>query len=382
MLFAFLLVPLLSLSISTDAPWFKILDPKSPEYFAQLYCGTVARGRVTIELNKMPVDYVGFAQGVEEIIRYSKADPAPVLNDEEVSWLTKETSSVLGDWILGKTGEIEQFLSKFLLDLKFLKTTKDKKTTLASLLHDAKHRRLFLVPEKQAKDIKYLKTLPKSPDGLCENLRELLIRSVENPVIIPDLKNKSEIKKAIQDGLTLFDEKDKENYMISHYALAQYLEFEKTKSPDSLTRFFTALEMLWDLNRIHFYDSRYLLGKKTETTQDMRVILASLLKLLNDKGIGNTGNTSELLKSLNLDEIDRKALNEYLNGKITYIFSPRPLQVLAHHLIDDKNRDYETTVFNDINKKPLLKNLCPAIPTLWNFLKARIDMADKNKTKI
>jgi hypothetical protein len=97
MLISLLLNPLLSSSILTDAPWFKILDPKSPEYLAQLYCGTVARGKLTIDLKEWPVDAVGFAQGIEEIIRYSQANPGSGINVAVTRGLGKRS----GDCYMG-----------------------------------------------------------------------------------------------------------------------------------------------------------------------------------------------------------------------------------------------------------------------------------------
>jgi hypothetical protein len=161
-------------SISVDTPLFnRILDPESPDYIPNLYCGTVARGRVNIGKirNEIASDPIGFAQGVEEILRQNK-DGLAFLNTDERNWLRNETWSLLKDTLFGKAPGRKRPLLKMGFSLLVLKTYDMKTTTLTSFLDAAKNHKLIFDPKIQSKTIEVLENLAKSPDTLCETLRQ------------------------------------------------------------------------------------------------------------------------------------------------------------------------------------------------------------------
>jgi hypothetical protein len=92
------------------------------------YCGTVARGRVNIGENRSGVliDAVGFAQGVEEILRRSKTESKPFLNEAERNWIRSETWSLFKDWFFRRTVKIKQSLFTMGISLGKLKTDNTK----------------------------------------------------------------------------------------------------------------------------------------------------------------------------------------------------------------------------------------------------------------
>jgi hypothetical protein len=132
-------------SISVDTPWFNsLLDPASPDYSSNLYCGTVARGRINIGKvrNEIASDPIGFAQGVEEIFRQSQ-DGLAFLNSDERNWLRDETWSLLKDTLFGKAPGRKRSLLKMGFSLLVLKTYDMKTTSLTSLLDAAKKHNLI-----------------------------------------------------------------------------------------------------------------------------------------------------------------------------------------------------------------------------------------------
>jgi hypothetical protein len=231
-MFQAVLLSVIFCSISVDKPWFRILDDQSPDYFTQLFCGTVARGRVNIGEKRSisPVDLLGFFQGVAKILELSEAstDSLPLLNTTELNWLREKMRSSMSDSALTETYP-KNFLRKMLLSLFRLKTYPFKTTTLASLLAAAKKHQLIFDPEIQSKSIEYLKQLPFSPDPLCFYLRQSLIQFVETPILIPDFQDKDYIRHAIERSFNFFpdtDNKGKESLVLAYYAFAEYAEYQ------------------------------------------------------------------------------------------------------------------------------------------------------------
>jgi hypothetical protein len=210
--------------------------------------GTVARGRINIvdQRTQIPIDPVGFADGVEEIIRKSTQTESIFLNEDELSWLRKETWSLLTQSISGKVPKIKQSLLRMLLSLLTLKPNKILTVTLESLLDDAKHHRIIFDPDVKSKALQFLNMLPSS-DKICENIRNSLQLFAAYPFLIPYFNTKDEIQSAIKRSFQFFpyEMKDKELLILSYYAYAQYSVYEMTGSVDSLTRFLTAIETLF-----------------------------------------------------------------------------------------------------------------------------------------
>jgi hypothetical protein len=309
-------------SISVEKPWLTILEPQSPEYLEQLYCGTVARGRINIGENRSqtPVDAVGFAQGVEEILKRSKIESQPFLNEAERDWIRSETWSLFKAWFLGRTLKIKQSLFRMGISLGKLKTNDIKPgISLASLLDKANKHEPILDPLIQSETMQYLKSLPRTPDKLCEDLRESLVKFVESTVSIPDFKDREDIKRAIERSYKFFPS---QRDLLGYYAFAEYLEYEKTKSPDSQIRLITALEMLCKKypnsvsHAMRGFPERPFIENSTTYT---RAILDAILENLRKNGDHLRKRAKELLSFLDLDPADQNIYILYRDGNIFMI---------------------------------------------------------------
>jgi hypothetical protein len=369
-------------SISTETPWYShLLETHSPNYIPQLYCGTVARGRISIaeNRNEFPTDPTGFAQGVEEIIRISQIHSQPTfLNDDELSWLRQETWSLLGDNILGKNPSMKGSILKMLFSLLLsLKTNRIKTITLASLLEKAKKHQIIFDPQVKFKAIDYLQKLPQSPDKLCENLRESLIKFVQSPFLIPNLTTQEDFKKALKRSLSFFPDnmKDKDLMIFGYYAYAEYAEYEKTESLASMTRFLTVIEILCDKYRINFYNIH--VPGHISTARGPRVTLALILNAVRSKGEYLYRKAGELFESLSLHQDDITEYEERSGKAHSYESRFDPLPSLAQHLLRLRSTRNDK-LLKAITENPKLVILCPAMEKLLSLIKAKFK-EDKEK---
>jgi hypothetical protein len=342
-------------SISVGSPWYASLKSKSSDYPAQLYCGVVARGSIKIGSIDTPhVDPQGFIQGIQEIFRQD----APHLNKEELNWIKKEVWLLLKDSILRKIGGIKESLLGILVNLRKLKTNKIKTVTLAGLLEKAEKNLVTFDPQVKSKTLEYLNSLPVSPDILCENTRSSLINFVSSPVLVPDFRKSQDIKNAILKNLKVFFDKDEKYLIIGYYALAQWAEYFKQKSPDTERRLLVALKLLSDHYRINFYNTRKHINK----TSDFRVILANIY---NNIPLGFE-ESRKVYKYLNLNTDDRLAL-KYFEPDLK---NAEPLSTMVNHILTGKIPNSAQMV-EAINKDQRLKILCPSMEKLLALLQEK-----------
>jgi hypothetical protein len=367
-------------SISTDKPWYSILEPDSPNYIPQLYCGTVARGRINIadQRTDIAIDPVGFAEGVEEIIRRtSQFESQPFLNEDELSWLRKETWSLLQKSVSRKLPAIKQSLLRMLISLLIsVKSNKLQTVTLASLLDDADYHRIISDPDVKSKTLQFLNMLPESSDAICGNLKHSLEIFADYPYLIPDFNTKDDIKSAIKRSFQFFP------YEMTPYpwllCIRSVFRVQKTGFVYSLTRFLTAMEMLCGK-----YRNFYHLSRQRNSTSHMRVTLAIILNALYKKGEFLNRKSAHLFNSLKMNDLDFISFDNFFkkNPYNCFRHDVSPLASLAEHL-HNRSRDHQDEnkkLIASINEDSKIKVLCPGFEQLVNLIKRDIE---KNGQKI
>jgi hypothetical protein len=252
MFLTLVLLKLTIASIMTSPLWYKRLIEGSPNYTSQLYCGTVARGRLYMdEIAKgKPVDTLAFIEGVEEVVKQNSLSSHPTLTKEENRWIRAQVFSIWKEATFGSGTKFGKPLVKMFLKLLVMRSSKsnDETVNLAVLLKENKGKKI-LTSEEIKKRISYLRQFPASPDPACEDLRSHLLESLENfEFIIPDYPTLEETKKAINHGIKFFTAQkvssNPEATVLSFYLYVQLHRFKYKASQDNFQRMLAALDLL------------------------------------------------------------------------------------------------------------------------------------------
>jgi hypothetical protein len=269
-------------SITTEYSWTSKLDPQSPDYLSQLYCGTAGRGLPRTS-HENALDSEGFKKGLAAIIRLYKQTHQPILNEIEIKWLTNTFSEI------SKQGGIKQAIKgigNYLKTYKALIFMKRTKTTinstgisLASLLTDAKEKHRILNFKEKEQFIEFVKSKSDFNDYPCGFLLYSLLDSIENrSFIIPDYASEKEIEAAITEGISSFSEtmENREITVLGYYAYAQISRFKISGSTDSMRRVKVALKLLGR----HLSHSLFTGRRKKEELAGQRIIMGIILNEL------------------------------------------------------------------------------------------------------
>jgi hypothetical protein len=215
---------------TTESPsWISRLDPESDDYVNQLYCGTVARGITYLTDAKKPVDSEGFEEGLAKIIKVYESDSKrrPILNGVELKWLRSQFVAIWKERGIKATWKNRGNISKVYRVLLFMKKISNKEISFASLLADAKDKKVWVRAEEISHSLSFLdhakqETSDPACSSLIDKLKESLtsrqMRSTESAPgkgiksWIKTLQNRHIIKKAIDEAVDKAMESVHEDY--------------------------------------------------------------------------------------------------------------------------------------------------------------------------
>jgi hypothetical protein len=212
---------------------------KSKDYTSQLYCGTVARRApqdVDGKNTSYPVDKQGFIHGVEEIMQIYNSNSVAFLDSDERSKIRSRIGSEWGKSIFGKGEKSNKPFMKMWWTLFTMSTINTRQISLPLILEEVKKGKEDVKPKLFLQSIGFLKSVPQSPDSLCENLRVSLLQTLQSWYAIPDLNDRKELENALRQNVPNFVGQDPRRAFelrLTAYIFAQLVDCELTKSEDS-----------------------------------------------------------------------------------------------------------------------------------------------------